>query len=145
MHKQYMDEIIKIGKKEGMECLGYVFDEAMDHLCDCDYEMYEKLEMKLYVAVYGKQLNEEMAEQIIMNMQPYHMKWTLAETTDVMRKYSVAVNPIDFWVVMNMAWNDYHALFNEELEKYVQYTKMFIEDEDARPGKVFTYFTKIPK
>ena len=39
----------------------------------------------------------------------------------------------------------YHELFDEDLGMYVKYTKDFIKDEDAKEGKVFTYFTVIPK
>lgn len=145
MHKKYMEEIIKSGDKESMECLAYAFDMAMEHLEECNPEMYEKLEMKLYVAVNGKQLNEEMAEKIIMNMQPYHMQYTLEESKKIMKEYGLSLNPIDFWVVLNSACNDYKELFGDNLEMYVKYAKLFIEDEDAKPGKVFTYFIKIPK
>lgn len=145
MHKKYMEEIIKSGNKESMEVLEYVFDRAMEHLDECEHEMYEKLEMKMYVAINGKQLNEEMAEKIIMNMQPYRMQYSFEESKRIMKDYGLSLNPVDFWVVLNSACNDYKELFGDNLEMYVKYTKLFIEDEDAKPGKVFTYFVKIPK
>lgn len=146
MHKEYMEEIIDAGNKESMEKLGYVFNKAMEHLCECDYEMYKKLEMKLYEAVYGKKLNEEMAEKIITDMKPYHMKWSLEQTKEVQEEYGMTdIRDIDFWVVMNSAYNDFSNLFDDNIEMYVKYTKDFIKDEDAKEGKVFTYFTKIPK
>ena len=46
---------------------------------------------------------------------------------------------------MNMAYNNYHDMFEEDLDKYVEYSKLFIHDEDAAEGKVYTYFMKIPK
>ena len=145
MHKKYVEEIIKSGNKESMETLMHVFNKAMEHLCECDYELYEKLELKLYVAINGKKLNEEMAEKIITNMQPYHMQYTLEEANKIMKEYGLSLNPIDFWVVLNSACNDYKELFGDNLEMYVKYTKLFIEDEDAKSGKVFTYFMNIPK
>ena len=46
---------------------------------------------------------------------------------------------------MNSAYNDYRDLFDDNLDMYVHFTKKFINDEDAKEGKVFTYFMKIPK
>jgi hypothetical protein len=42
-----------------------------------------------------------------------------------------------------MAYNDYFELFGDELDKYINYTKLFIKDEDSKEGKVFKYFTEI--
>lgn len=146
MHKKYMEEIIKSGNKESMECLAHVFDVAMEHLEECDHELYEKLEMKLYVAINGEKLDEKMAEKIIMEMQPYHMRWSLEQTKQVQKDKGLSnIDSIDFWIVMNMAANDYSALFGEDIQKYVEFTKLFIEDPDAKEGKVFRYFTSIPE
>jgi hypothetical protein len=153
-YKEYMEEIMKSGNKESIETLEYVFDKSMEYLCESDHDMYEKLEMKLYVAVYGKQLNKEMAEKIIMNMQPYHMKWSLEETESVRKDYGLSdIRDIDFWITMNKMYNDEketveHFLpgdMDKQLEMYVYLTKNFINDPDAKPGKVFTYFTVIPE
>jgi len=46
---------------------------------------------------------------------------------------------------MNSAYNDYNDLFNDDIESYVKFTIDFIEDEDAGNGKVFKYFTTIPR
>lgn len=46
---------------------------------------------------------------------------------------------------MNSAYNDFHNLFDEDISKYVEYTKSFIKDEDAVEDKVYKYFTKIAK
>lgn len=146
MHNCLMEKIIKDGKQEGMEVLADVFDKAMRHIEEYDEEEYEDLEMCLYEAAYGKVLTEDKAREIIMNMRPYGMKWTLEQTKDVQKQHNLTeIREIDFWIVMNMAYNDYHELFDEDLEMYIKYAKQFIKDEDAREGKVFTYFTKIPK
>jgi hypothetical protein len=73
------------------------------------------------------------------------MKWTEEQTTNVMKSKNLTLDPIEFWIVMNMAYNDYHEMFEEDLDKYVEYSKLFIHDEDAAEGKVYTYFMKIPK
>jgi hypothetical protein len=70
----------------------------------------------------------------------------MEDTTGVKNQYGLSnINEIDFYVVMNSAYNDYHEMFDEDLEQYVKYTKLFIEDKDAKKGKVFTYFMYIPE
>lgn len=46
---------------------------------------------------------------------------------------------------MNSAYNDYRDVFKENVDVYAKWSYAFIKDEDAKEGKVFTYFTKIPK
>ena len=146
MHNCLMEKIIKDGKQEGMDLLGYVFDKAMEHLEEHDEEKYEELEMCLYEGAYGKVLTEEKARDIIMDMRPNGMKWTLGQTKDVQKQFNLTeIRDIDFWIVMNGAYNDYHDIFEEDVEMYVRYAKDFIKDEDAKEGKVFTYYTTIPK
>ena len=146
MHNCYMEKILADGKHEGMVELRKVFDKAMYHMKEVDKDEYEHLEMCLYKAAYGKVLTEEMAREIIMEMRPYGMHWTMEQTKAVQAQHGLSdIKPCDFWVVMNGAYNDYHDIFEEDLDMYVKYAKDFIKDEDAKEGKVFTYFTSIPK
>ena len=111
-----------------------------------DEEKYEDLEMCLYEGAYGKVLTEEKAREIIMDMHPYGMKWTIDQTKDVQKQFGMTdMRDVDFWIVMNMAYNDYHDLFDDDVEMYMKYAKNFIKDEDAKEGKVYTYFTRIPR
>ena len=146
MHNCLMEKIIKDGKQEGMEILADVFDKAMRYIEESDEEEYEELELCLHKGAYGKILTEDMAKDIIVKMKPYGMKWTLDQTKDVQKQYSLTdIRDVDFWIVMNMAYNDYHELFDEDLGMYVKYAKSFIKDEDAKAGKVFEYFTRVVK
>lgn len=146
MHNCYIEKILSDGQHEGMVELRKVLDKAMQHLKESEYEEYEHLELCLYKAAYGKVLTEDMAKQIIMKMHPYGMKWTLDQTKAVQNEHSLnSIRPCEFWVVMNGAYNDYHDIFEEDLDMYVKYAKDFINDEDAKEGKVFTYYTTIPK
>lgn len=82
------------------------------------------------------------------------MRWTLEETEAVRKAYDLGdVRDIDFWVVMNAKYNDNKDTVErfvpddneKQLEMYVSLAKDFIKDKDAKDGKVFTYFTSIPK
>lgn len=143
MCNKYLEEIIEFGNEESVDTIKYVFDIAMDYLHEKNYSLYKQLEMELYVAVNGEKLNREMAEEIIMKMQPYHMKWSLEQTKELQKQNNLEnIEPIDFWIVMNMAANDYNTLFGEDIQKYVEFTKLFISSPDSKDGKVFRYFTK---
>lgn len=155
MHiKEYIEKIVNEGKKEDMECLSDMLNESIYKIKECDYDWFYDKKMKLYIMAYGKKLTKEMAEEIVMNMQPYHMHWTLEETESVRKMYDLNdIRDIDFWVVMNAKYNDNRDTVEKfipddsekQLEMYVCLARDFIKDKDAKEGKVFTYFTKIPE
>lgn len=144
--KEYIDRIVKNGKPEDMEELSEMLEETLYKIKERNEECYEDYKMELYEMAYGKVLTEDMAKKIVMNMKPYHEHWTMEQTTQVKNQYGLSnIKDCDFYVVMNSAYNRYHNLFGEDLEMYVKYAKEFINDEDAKEGKVYTYFTTIPK
>jgi hypothetical protein len=87
-----------------------------------------------------------MAKEIVSKMKPYRMRWSIEETEEVQNQFGLDnIRPVDFFVVMNQAYNDYKDLFNENIEMYARYANDFINDEDAKKDKVFLYFTQIPE
>ena len=125
-------------------------DELFDmitSIIDCwEDEDKRELENQLYEIAEGKILNEEKAELLIKAMKPSGMKWTLGDTNNVKAQYGYEdIRPVDFWIVMNSAWNDYNKLFKDNIEYYAKYSYDFIKDEDAVDDKVYYYFTMIPK
>ena len=144
--KDYIEQIIKNGDVEHMENLSEILEDIMELLKKYDEEKYQKYKMYLYKMACGNVLNQDMAEEIVSKMRPYGMRWNLQETRDVQRQYGLDnINPIDFFVVINGAFNDYNDIFNDNIDLYVRFTNDFINDEDAKKDKVFTYFTTIPK
>ena len=144
MIRQYKDKIVEDGNLEVMERLGDMFVDVMYKLKEYDEKCFEKYKMKLYVMVYGEVLTEDMAKEIVHNMKPYGEHWNIETTTGVKTQYGITdISDVDFYTVMNMAWNDYHNVFGEDLEMYVKFSKAFIKDIDAKEGKVFRYFTKV--
>lgn len=106
----------------------------------------EAIEIALYELTEGRVLNEERARHLIENMKPFGMKWTLEETEGVRKQYGYDdIRSIDFWIVMNSAYNDYNDLFNDNIEYYAKFTRDFIKDEDAKEDKVYYYFSMIPR
>lgn len=145
MHRTLIPKLRERATQTDVNALADVAEMLLDNIKESEPGFYKHAETVLYEAYYGKKLTEELAEKIIHKMHPHGMKWTLEQTTEVMHAHGLSLEPIDFWIVMNMAYNDYHKMFDEDLEKYVEFSKLFIEDEDAKECKVYEYFMKIPK
>lgn len=143
------EDIIKIvddGDRMEMEELSDMLQEVIEIVFNYNEEKGKEYELKLYRMAWGDVLTKQMAEEIISKMQPYHMRWSLEETRNIQNDYDLDnIRDIDFWVVMNSAYNDYRDLFNDNIEMYVRYSRDFILDEDAKNNKVFKYFTTIPR
>ena len=123
-----------------------ILEDTMEVIEQTDNMTYKKYCMKLYKMAYGNNLTKELAEEIVEKMRPYGEKWTVNQTMDVQEKYGLNdIKTSDFYIVMNSAYNDYHDIFDENIDMYVKFTRDFIQDEDAKEGKVLLYFTNIPK
>ncbi len=143
--KEYLDRIIDNDKLEDMHKLSDIFEKTMEHLEKCDKNAFDKYEMELYEMANGKVLNQKMAEKIVNNMRPYGMKWTIDEIDEIKKQYGFNnLRTIDTYIVVNSAYNDFQDIFGDKIEMYIRYARDFIEDEDAKDGKVFLYFTTIP-
>lgn len=145
MHKEYIKKIVENGSKVDMEKLSDFMCEAMDHIKTCDVNLYNKIEGKMYEMAYGKILTEDMASKWIHSMKPYGMKWTKEQTDEVIKKYGLNINEIDFWTMMNSMYNDYHNIFDDNVETYIKLARDFIKDEDAVDSKVYEYWKYIAK
>ena len=143
------EDIIKIvddGDRMEMEELSDMLQEVIEIVFKYNENKGKEYELRLYRMAWGDILSKEMAEEIISKMQPYHMRWSLEESRNIQNDYDLDnIRDIDFWIVMNSAFNDYRDLFGDNLEMYIKYTRDFILDEDAKSNKVFKYFTTIPK
>jgi predicted transcriptional regulator len=144
--EEYIERIVDNGKVEDMHTLSNILEEVMLLLEKYDKEQYEEYEMKLYKMAYGNTLSKEMAEKIVNEMRPYGEKWSLNETMDFQERYGLEnLKSSEFYAVLNMGWNDYQDIFGDNIEMYLKFARDFIEDEDAKDGKVFLYFTTIAK
>ena len=141
-----IDKIVDNGDLESMKNLSEILEDLMEVIEQYDENCYKKYEMVLYKMAYGNMLNREMAENIVSKMKPYAMRWSIDETKQIQQQFGISdIRPIDFFVVINSAYNDYKNIFNEDIESYVKFAMDFINDEDAKNDKVFLYYTSIPK
>lgn len=144
--EEIIEKIIDNGKIEDMQELSDMLEDTMEIIKDFDSDCYKEFEMKLYKMAYGNIISKEMADKIVTKMKPFGKRWTLEQTKQIQEQRGINnISPINFYVVLNSAYNDYHDIFGENLEDYIRFTLDFIQDEDARNGKVFLYFTTIPE
>lgn len=143
MIKKYIQKIVDNNKQEDMEKLLDMLTEIIYKMKEPYYETYKHYKMCLYEMAYGKVISDEMREEIVERIGEH---WTLEQTEQVKKDYGYSDIPAnEFNLVMNMAYSDYKDVFEENLDLYAKFSKAFIKDEDAKEGKVFTYFNEIPK
>lgn len=142
--EEYIERIIDNGKIEDMETLSDLLEDTLEIIKDYDKECYKEMEMKLYKMAYGNRLNRKMAEEIVNKMRPYGKRWSIEETRQMQEQRGISnISDVDFFIVINSAYNDYQNLFGDNIEDYVRFTMDFIQDEDAKQDKVFLYYTEI--
>lgn len=142
--ENYIKTIVEMGSNEDMHEMSDIFDDTLETIKKLDDRKYRQYKMRLYKIAYGNVLNQQMADEIVRNMQPHGMRWSIEETRNLQNQYGLGhIKDTDFYVVMNSAYNDYRDLFNDNVEDYMKFTLDFIQDEDAVNDKVFVYFTTI--
>jgi hypothetical protein len=140
--KEYIRKIVDDGSIEEMYKLSDMLDELAHTVKQFDEDLYKKYKMELYIMAYGDVLTESLAKEIVSDMRPYGEKFSVENAREIRDRYGM--NNIDIWsfyTVVNMAYNDYRDIFGDNLEMYAMFTRDFIEDEDAKKGKVLKYFT----
>ena len=144
--ERYINKIVNDGSPKEMEKLADILEDLIEDVRHFDRSLYDKYTMCIYEMAYGNELDETLAREIVNKMQPYAQRWSIEETEKLQRDYDLNdMRPEDFYVVMNQAFNDYRDIFGDDLSIYIKYTKAFINDPDAKEGKVFKYFTTISK
>ena len=143
--EEIVQKIVDNGNIEDMHKLTDILEDTMEEIEKYDRECYDKYIMELYKMAYGNVLNKEMAEEIVSKMRPYGQRWSLEDTQRMQQEYGIDnIRGVDFYIVLNSAFNDYNDLFGENIEQYIRFTRDFILDEDAKQDKIFLYYTTIP-
>lgn len=139
--REYIQKILTDDTKN--EQMINLICEMMEDLKERDKKEYKR---KIYEVSEGRVLNEDKARYLIEKMRPFGKKWELNETEDVRNAYGYNdLRPVDFWITMNSAFNDYNDLFKDNVEWYAKFSRDFIKDEDAVDDKVYYYFSMIPR
>ena len=146
MHKKLLEEMKKSKSVDNLMTLIDIVDMSLDTMKENNPDFYEHLESLLYESVYGKVISEEMAEKWVSMMSPYHLHWTMEQTSSVMKQYMPNGKPIDWFVVLNMMYNDYRdVLGTDEVDIYAKLAKGWLMDSDAKEDKLYCYYKNIVK
>lgn len=151
--KKYINKIVSNGNNEDMEKLSNMLVDLMYKIKEYNENEFHEEKIKLYEIAYGKVLTEDMAKEIVTNMMPYGEYWDMETTTTAKNQFGIKnISDIDFYVVMNKSYNDNKDTVDKfitdndkKLQMYVSLTNDFVNDIDAKEGKVYTYFMIIPK
>lgn len=99
-----------------------------------------------YLAKMECDFGEEEARAWVARMAPT-AKWTMEQTTAVMRQKGYEHKPCEFWAVMCMLYSDYGktlAKYNaDKPEVWADMADAWINDPDVRPGKTARYYRDI--
>ena len=76
-------------------------------------------------------------------MKPIGIHWTIDETTNVMNNMGYGFNPIDFFIVMNMIYNDYYDIVKDNDELTIKMANDWLSDTDAKENKLYNYWKHI--
>ena len=139
--EKYIRKIVNDGDRQEMEELSDILVEVVDIIKKYDEDCYREYKMKLFKMAYGNEIPEEVAEDIVHKMRPEGQRWSINETEQMQRDYGLDnINPVSFFLTINMAFNDYRDVFGDNLDTYIRFSKAFICDEDAKPNKILNYF-----
>lgn len=143
--RKYIDKIVENNKKEDMEKLSTMLSEIIYKTKEAHPDMYSHYKMCLYETAYGKKLNKDMAEEWVMNMRPAGQHWTMAEAEEVIKAKNLKATAIDYYVVINMMYNDYYKLVKDNEELALELAEQWLDDEDAKENKLFEYWKHVAK
>ena len=73
--------------------------------------------------------------------------WSMDQTTQAMRQRNVDCDPLEFWAAMNMMYSDYLPVAKKananNIDFYVNMARAFLDDKDAREGKLARYYDAV--
>ena len=101
-----------------------------------------------YLGKTHREFTEEDAKEWAKHMNP-PARWTMEQTTAVMRQNGYKHKPCEFWVIMNMLFSDYGKTMikygADKPEIWAALAHDFIDDIDADEDKVGRYWRDIVK
>ena len=143
--RDYINKIIISGKQDDMEELSNMLDGLICDLKEQKPKLYKKYKDELYEMANGKVLTEETAYKGVEDMKLNGEHWTIEETTHAMKEMGYNLNSMDFYVVVNMMYNDYYDLVKDNEELALKMAYMWLNDEDSVKDKLYEYYKHIPK
>lgn len=101
-----------------------------------------------YMGRIHQKFTEEDAKEWAKHMNP-PARWTMDQTTAVMKQQGYDHKPCEFWVIMNMLFSDYGKTMikfgADKPEVWASLAHDFIDDPDAGTNKVGRYWRDVVK
>lgn len=96
-------------------------------------------------------LTREKAEKWVAGMKNADgspsPRWPLEQTKQIQSQRGIGLDPIKFWVTMNMMFSDYATVAEKAgvstTDFYADMAKAFLTDKDAQPDKLDRYYCAI--
>jgi hypothetical protein len=145
MYKEYIDKIIEKSDTDSMVNLACIFYKVMDHIEDCDTELYDDVILSLYEILYGKTFTEEKAKEWVRSMEPVGQRFTIDEVVNEMSKINYTGDKTLAYIAVNMMCNDYKDIIESDISLAFKMAKDFLNDEDSVSDKLFNYWKYIAK
>lgn len=145
MYKEYIDKIIEKSDTDSMINLACIFYKVMDHIEDCDTDLYDDVILSLYEILYGKTFTEEKAKEWVRSMEPVGQRFTIDEVVNEMSKINYTGDKTLAYIAVNMMCNDYKDVVESDISLAFKMAKDFLNDEDSVPDKLFNYWKYIVK
>lgn len=130
-----------VNDRERMEAMNELYYEMADYVRDTNPSLYRDYCDRAEDILY--QMDESEAEMIVRNMRPYGEYWNRSTIDEYVS--SQGENPcIDYYLAMNMAYNDYkntaQMMGVDTVEFYFNIARDFLNDPDAKRHKIEKYF-----
>ena len=137
--KRYIDQLVKTGSPDDMECLSDMLEDLVCDLKESDHEKYMQYKFKLHRLAYGEHLSEDMAKHWVSEMKnkdgTIGEHWSYEQTSTLAEKH----NKCDFYAVLNMMYSDYYNP-RFDTNTYVTLARDWLDDKDVGEGKTLKYY-----
>jgi hypothetical protein len=137
--KEYIKEIVRNGKQEDMDCLSDILVDLLYEIKETNHNEFKRYKNKIKGMAYNYEIDQELAKEIVEDMKPLGEYWSMETVENAINNDTHRL--CDMYVVMNSLVNDYQNVINpEEVTTYINMAHAWLDDIDAKPHKVWSYF-----
>lgn len=143
--KEISDQIYaNVEDRKRMKKMNEIYYEMADYIMNINPNLYREYCDEAEGILYD--ICDDEAETIVRNMRPYGEHWNRATVNEYVKSRGVEPS-IDYYLAMNMAFNDYRntaQMVGMDTEDfYFGIAHDFINDPDGKSHKVQKYFKDV--
>jgi len=140
-----------VRSKYPMDKIGFAMEGEIEHPMETRHHRMDR-QMGGYVSSHDYEpLTREKAEKWVEHMKNADgstgPRWPLEQTKQIQAQHGIGLDPIKFWVAMNMMFSDYSKVAEKAgistTDFYADMAKAFLTDKDAQPDKLDRYYHAI--